>query len=141
MLSRLHPHQGHDPLTDGGQRFRIEVSTLVVILYATRSFCKTAPSHSPIPRGVPRSGGLAASCPHTQNRISRRQARLGSRIDNTFYEQLRECFDEEELLDLGMTLTFALGWQRFIDAFGIRPDTWNEGMDNPWAAPEHSDAD
>ena len=74
-------------------------------------------------------------------RLTDRLFRDHSQIDNTFYGQLREYFDEEELLDLGMTLTFALGWQRFIEAFGIRPDTWNEGMDDPWAAPEHSDAD
>jgi alkylhydroperoxidase family enzyme len=54
------------------------------------------------------------------------------RIDNAFYERLREYFDEDELLDLGMTLAFALGWQRFIEAFGIRPDNWNEGMASPW---------
>jgi len=54
------------------------------------------------------------------------------RIDNAFYERLREYFDEDELLDLGMTLSFALGWQRFIEAFGIRPDNWNEGMTSPW---------
>ena len=64
-----------------------------------------------------------------------------TRIDNTFYNQLREYFDEEELLDLGMTLTFALGWQRFIEAFGIRPDTWNENMAHPWEPPKISDAD
>jgi alkylhydroperoxidase family enzyme len=63
------------------------------------------------------------------------------RIDDAFYKQLREYFDEEELLDLGMTLTFALGWQRFIEAFGIRPDNWEEGMACPWDSPENMKAE
>ncbi len=74
-------------------------------------------------------------------RLTDRLFRDHSQIDNTFYGQLREYFDEEELLDLGMTLTFALGWQRFIEAFGIRPDTWSEGQTNPWESFEASDAD
>ena len=57
------------------------------------------------------------------------------RIDNAFYEQLCKYFDEDELLDLGMTLSFALGWQRFIEAFGIRPDNWSEDMVDPWEPP------
>jgi alkylhydroperoxidase family enzyme len=60
------------------------------------------------------------------------------RIDDASYEQLREHFDEDELLDLGMTLAFALGWQRFIEAFGIRPDNWSEGMACPWDPLEKS---
>ena len=60
------------------------------------------------------------------------------RLDDAFYERLREHFDEDELLDLGMTLSFALGWQRFIEVFGIRPDTWEEGMACPWETPEKS---
>jgi len=59
-------------------------------------------------------------------------------IDDEFHKRLREQFDDEELLDLGMTLTFALGWQRFIEAFGIRPDTWSEGMACPWESPKNS---
>jgi alkylhydroperoxidase family enzyme len=61
-----------------------------------------------------------------------------SRIDDASYERLREHFDEDELLDLGMTLAFALGWQRFIEAFGIRPDNWSEGMACPWGPSENS---
>jgi len=60
------------------------------------------------------------------------------RIDDTFYERLCEHFDEDELLDLGMTLAFVLGWQRFIEAFGIRPDNWSEGMACPWNPLENS---
>jgi alkylhydroperoxidase family enzyme len=53
-------------------------------------------------------------------------------IDANFYRQLRDHFTDDEILDLGMTLGFALGWQRFIEAFGVRPDTWNENMPLPW---------
>ena len=38
--------------------------------------------------------------------------------------QLAQHFDEGQILDLGMTITFASGWQRFIEAFGIVPDRW-----------------
>ena len=57
------------------------------------------------------------------------------RLDEAFYRQLRQHFNEQELLDLGMTLTMGMGWQRFIEAFGIRPDNWNEGMADPWEKP------
>lgn len=60
-------------------------------------------------------------------RLTDRLFKERGRIDSAFYRRLREHFGEDELLDLGMTLTFALGWQRFIEAFGIRPDTWSEG--------------
>ncbi len=53
-------------------------------------------------------------------------------IDAAFHKQLRAHFTDAELLDLGMSLGFALGWQRFIEAFGIRPDNWTDGMPLPW---------
>jgi alkylhydroperoxidase family enzyme len=48
-------------------------------------------------------------------------------IDPTFYAELRRHFSHDEILDLGMTATFASGWQRFIEAFGIVPDHWDGG--------------
>jgi alkylhydroperoxidase family enzyme len=48
-------------------------------------------------------------------------------IDPAFYGELRSHFSEDEIVDLGMTATFASGWQRFIEAFGIVPDRWKEG--------------
>jgi len=33
-----------------------------------------------------------------------------------------------------MTITFASGWQRFIEAFGIVPDRWQEGQAPPFRA-------
>jgi hypothetical protein len=33
-----------------------------------------------------------------------------------------------------MTIAFASGWQRFIEAFGIVPDRWKEGQRPPFRA-------
>ena len=38
--------------------------------------------------------------------------------------ELREHFSDEQILELGSALAVASGWQRFIEAFGIRPDSW-----------------
>ena len=55
-------------------------------------------------------------------------------IDPPFYEDLRRHFTDDEILDLGMTVTFASGWQRFIEAFGIVPDRWQDGSAPPFRA-------
>ena len=55
------------------------------------------------------------------------------RIDPEFYELLRRSLGDDELLDLGMMVMFFHGWQRFIDAFGIVPDRWQEGDRLPFA--------
>jgi alkylhydroperoxidase family enzyme len=55
-------------------------------------------------------------------------------VDPTFYAELRAHFSEDEIIDLGMTITFAGGWQRFIEAFGIVPDRWREGQPPPFRA-------
>ena len=36
------------------------------------------------------------------------------------------------ILELGAALTVASGWQRMIEAFGIRPDGWTEATPLPW---------
>jgi hypothetical protein len=56
------------------------------------------------------------------------------RIDTATYQRLREHLDDRELLELGAALSVASGWQRFIEAFGIRPDRWTEAMPLPWHA-------
>lgn len=53
-------------------------------------------------------------------------------IDPDFHAMLRRHFTDDELIDLGMTLTFVSGWQRFIEAFGIVPDRWREGAPPPF---------
>jgi hypothetical protein len=47
-------------------------------------------------------------------------------VDGTFYAELRRHFDEGQILALGAALSVASGWQRFIEAFGIRPDGWTD---------------
>ena len=41
-----------------------------------------------------------------------------------FQAELREQFSDEQILELGAALAVASGWQRMIEAFGIRPDSW-----------------
>lgn len=48
-------------------------------------------------------------------------------VSASFYEELRGHFDDGQILELGSALAVASGWQRFIEAFGIRPDSrWVE---------------
>jgi alkylhydroperoxidase family enzyme len=55
-------------------------------------------------------------------------------VDEAFYTELRRELSDDEILDLGMTITFASGWQRFIEAFGIVPDRWRDGAPPPFHA-------
>lgn len=48
------------------------------------------------------------------------------------YEDLREHFTDDQILDLGMQCAFFLGWQRFNAAMGILPDRWQDGSTLPW---------
>jgi alkylhydroperoxidase family enzyme len=47
-------------------------------------------------------------------------------VDADFMAALRLHFTDDQILDLGMTIAFASGWQRFIEAFGIVPDRWTQ---------------
>ena len=53
-------------------------------------------------------------------------------VDTATYQQLREHLDDREILELGAALAVGSGWQRFIEAFGIRPDGWTEAHPLPW---------
>jgi alkylhydroperoxidase family enzyme len=53
-------------------------------------------------------------------------------VDEALFAELRRHFDEGQILELGAALTVASGWQRFIEAFGIRPDGWSEATPLPW---------
>ena len=53
-------------------------------------------------------------------------------VDDALFAELRRHFDEGQILELGAALTVASGWQRFIEAFGIRPDAWSETPPLPW---------
>ncbi len=67
-------------------------------------------------------------------RLADRLTGENPQVDEAFYEALRRHFSDDELLDLGMTITFASGWQRFIEAFGIVPDRWRDGAPPPFHA-------
>ena len=54
------------------------------------------------------------------------------RVDDALHAELRRHFDEGQILELGAALTVASGWQRLIEAFGIRPDSWSESTPLPW---------
>jgi len=59
----------------------------------------------------------------TALRLADRLTEATPRVDAAFYAELRQHFDEGQILALGAALSVASGWQRFIEAFGIRPDT------------------
>ena len=44
-------------------------------------------------------------------------------VSDELYAELRRHFDDGEILELAVALSVAAGWQRFIEAFGIRPDS------------------
>ena len=54
------------------------------------------------------------------------------RVDDDAYEALRLDLDDGEILELSAAIVVASGWQRMIEAFGIRPDHWSEATPLPW---------
>ncbi|MEM9564818.1 MAG: hypothetical protein AAGA93_19505 [Actinomycetota bacterium] len=50
-------------------------------------------------------------------------------VDEAFHRELRTEFTDGKILELGAALAVASGWQRFIEAFGIRPDSPGELRD------------
>lgn len=49
---------------------------------------------------------------------------------------LRQHLDDTELLEYGAMIGVINGWQRFIEAFGVRQDSWTEATPLPFARPE-----
>lgn len=45
--------------------------------------------------------------------------------------ELSAHFTPGQILELSTALAVASGWQRFIEAFGIRPDHWTEATPLP----------
>ena len=66
-------------------------------------------------------------------RLADRLAGERPEVDDALDAELRRHFDEGEILELGAALTVASGWQRFIEAFGIRPDAWQADTPLPWS--------
>ena len=65
-------------------------------------------------------------------RLADELVRERPRVGEAFYAELRAHFSDDEILDLGMCMAFALCWQRFIEAFGIVPDQWRDWSPPPW---------
>jgi alkylhydroperoxidase family enzyme len=65
-------------------------------------------------------------------RLADRLSDVRPHIDAEFYAELRQVLDDDEILELGAALSVASGWQRFIEAFGIRPDAWTDTTPLPW---------
>ena len=55
-------------------------------------------------------------------------------VDGALVGELRAHFTDDQILDLGMTVAFVSGWQRFIEAFGILPDRWRDSDHAPFQA-------
>ncbi len=53
-------------------------------------------------------------------------------ISQSLHDELSEHFSQVEVLRLGALLAVGSGWQRMIEAFGIRPDHFTPGQDGPW---------
>lgn len=67
-------------------------------------------------------------------RLADRLTGEAPRIDAAFHAELTRVFSDAELLDLGMSIVFFSGWQRFNEAFGIVPDAW-DGSPLPFTTP------
>jgi alkylhydroperoxidase family enzyme len=57
-------------------------------------------------------------------------------VSDELQSELRRHFDEGQILELGTALAVASGWQKFIEAFGIRPDSWNSSDPAPVRPPD-----
>ena len=53
-------------------------------------------------------------------------------VDQELFAELRRHFDDGQILELAVALSLGSAWQRFIEAFGIRPDSWTEASPLPW---------
>lgn len=56
---------------------------------------------------------IIATAPHT--------------LDEEFFLQLKKHFSDEQLLDLGFAVGMLNGLHRFLETFGVLPDSLQEG--------------
>ncbi len=52
------------------------------------------------------------------------------------FESLQADLEPGEILELAAAISVGSGWQRMIEAFGIRPDHWSEATPLPWQGDE-----
>lgn len=52
-------------------------------------------------------------------------------VTEPFQAELESHFTDTQILELGSALALASGWQRFIEAFGIKPDQWTDATPAP----------
>ena len=64
-------------------------------------------------KAVLRLTEIIASEPHT--------------LDDEFFGLLKKHFSDEQLLDLGVAVGLLNGLHRFLETFGILPDSYEEG--------------
>jgi len=48
-------------------------------------------------------------------------------LDDAFFAQLKKHFSDEQLLDLGFAVGMLNGLHRFLETFGVLPDSLQEG--------------
>ena len=48
-------------------------------------------------------------------------------LDDEFFAQLKKHFSDEQLLDLGIAIGLLNGFHRFLETFGVLPDSLQEG--------------
>lgn len=64
-------------------------------------------------KSVLRLTEIIASEPHT--------------LDDEFFAELKKHFNDEQLLDLGVAVGMLNGLHRFLETFGVLPDSYEEG--------------
>jgi alkylhydroperoxidase family enzyme len=48
-------------------------------------------------------------------------------LDDEFFAELKKHFNDEKLLDLGVAVGMLNGLHRFLETFGVLPDSYEEG--------------
>jgi len=49
-------------------------------------------------------------------------------LDDEFFAELKKHFSDEQLLDLGVAVGLLNGLHRFLETFGVLPDSYQEGV-------------
>lgn len=79
--------------------------------------------------GDPRVEEILGSTTLAALRLADVMAGFFPQVSPEFFDELKAEFTEGQILELGAALSVASGWQRMIEAFGIRPDSPQEVRD------------